>query len=111
MVRSEAETIRKRLAQIPGVALVTRGWPRGFGRLPAIAIAKAGETPVRFADDCPYVTQLEYYIRIFTRDAAQADALCQQADAAMEDMGYALTFCHDEDDAVRMDALRYQKSV
>ena len=112
MIHSEAEAIRGRLSSLDGVRAVTRGWPRREELLPCIAICKAGDAPMSFADDGEHVAQLEYYIRIFAHRAQQADALAVQVDAAMEDMGYTRTFSYDGDDAdVRMAALRYKKYV
>lgn len=110
MIHNEAEAIRERLSALDGVARVTRGWPRGMEKLPAIAVTKAADTPVVFRDDRAHVAELEYYVRIFAHRAQQTDALAEAVDAAMEEMGYTRTFSYDGDDVdVRMAALRYRK--
>ena len=112
MIYNEAPAIKERLSQIEGVESVTRGWPKSFERLPCIAIAKAADTPTDFADDRAYLTELEYYIRIFSDRVAEIDMLIGDVDAAMEDMGYVRMFAYDDDDAdVRMCAMRYRKYV
>ena len=112
MIHNEAPAIKERLSAIEGVKSVTRGWPKSFERLPCIAIAKAADTPVDFADDREYLAELEYYIRIFTDRTADADRISQEVDEAMEGMGYMRTFSYDDDDSdVRMAALRYRKYV
>lgn len=112
MIHNEAKAICGRLAALPGVKSVTRGWPRQFDRLPCVAVSKAADTPVQFRDDREYAAELEYYIRIFTDRASEADTLAPLVDAAMEAMGYTRTFSYDDDNAdVRMDALRYRKAV
>lgn len=112
MIHNEAEAICARLSTLDGVQRVTRGWPASFARLPCIAVSKAADMPVAFADDGERIAQLEYYIRIFTSGAQQADMLAEAADAAMEEMGYARTFSYDSDEKdVRMAALRYRKYV
>lgn len=112
MIHNEAEAIKAALGALEGVRSVTRGWPRSFERLPCLAISKASDTPVDFRDDREHVAQLEYYIRIFTNRAQEADTLAPLVDEAMERMGYTRTFSYDDDDAdVRMAALRYRKYV
>lgn len=112
MIHNEAPKIKERLQQIEGVKSVTRGWPKSFERLPCIAISKAADTPVEFADDREHLAELEYYIRIFTDRVQDADALAEAVDAEMEKMGYMRTFSYDDDDSdVRMAALRYRKYV
>ena len=112
MIHNEAPKIKERLSQIEGVKSVTRGWPKSFAQLPCVAISKAADTPVNFKDDKEYITELEYYIRIFTNRVSDADALAETVDAAMEEMGYIRTFSYDDDDSeVRMAALRYRKYV
>lgn len=112
MIHNEAEAICSRLRTIEGVAAVTRGWPKRLEQLPCIAVTKAADTPVAFRDDREHAAQLEYYIRIFAFRAQQADQIAQQADTAMEALGYVRTFSYDSDDAdVRMAALRYRKYI
>lgn len=112
MIHNEAGAIRERLCAIDGVAAVTRGWPKSFAQLPCIAISKAGDTPVDYRDGRERIAELEYYIRIFTQRASDADAIAVEVDAIMESMGYTRTFSYDDDaQDVRMDALRYRKYV
>ncbi len=112
MIHNEAPKIKERLQRLDGVKSVTRGWPKSFERLPCIAISKAADTPVEFADDREHLTELEYYIRIFTDRVQDADDLAEAVDAAMEEMGYMRTFSYDDDNSeVRMAALRYRKYV
>lgn len=112
MIHNEAPAIKERLSAIEGIKSVTRGWPKSFERLPCIAITKAADTPVDFADDKEYLAELEYYIRIFTERVSDADDLAQAVDDAMQEMGYTRTFSYDDDDSdVRMSALRYRKYV
>lgn len=112
MIHNEAQALAERLGMIEGVQHVTRGWPKRMENLPCIAVAKAADTPVSFRDDREHTAQLEYYVRIFTAKAQQADELAAKVDAAMEDMGYIRTFAYDSDDAdVRMAVMRYRKYV
>lgn len=112
MIHNEAEAIKEALAALDGIKNVTRGWPKSFERLPCLAISKAADTPVDFRDGREHVAELEYYIRIFTDRAKDADALAPLVNEAMERMGYTRTFAYDDDDAdVRMQALRYRKYV
>ncbi|MBR2942732.1 MAG: hypothetical protein IKB82_04965 [Clostridia bacterium] len=112
MIHQEAEIIREKLETIEGVGSVTRGWPKRLERLPCIAVSKASDTPVGFADDREHIAQLEYYIRIFAQRAREADTLTVLVDAVMEDLGYMRTFSYDDDNGeVRIAALRYRRFV
>ena len=106
----EGERIRAQLVQLEGVKAVTRGWPRRLDELPCIAVSKAAESPVDFRDDRARLSEIEFYVRVFANQAAQADAIAEQVDAQMEEMGYMRTFACDEDDEhVRIAAMRYRK--
>ena len=112
MIHHEGDKIRARLAEIEGVAGVTRGWPRRMEALPCIAVSKAADTPVDFRDDRASIAEVEYYVRIFARRSEAADALAVSVDAAMEEMGYVRTFAYDDDDSeMRIAAMRYKKYV
>lgn len=112
MIHNEAPAIKERLSRIDGVASVTRGWPRSFAHLPCLAIAKAADTPVDFADDREYLTELEYTVRIFAQRIEEMDRLEGDVDEAMQELGYTRTACYEDDNAeVRMTALRYRKYV
>ena len=112
MIHNEAPAIKERLLQLEGVKSVTRGWPKSSERLPCIAISKAADTPVDHADDREYLTELEYYIRIFADRVADVDTLSERVDEEMQEMGYMRTFAYDDDDSdVRMCAIRYRKYV
>ena len=111
-MHNEAAVILERLSGLEGVQMVTRGWPKRLGRLPAIALNKAADMPVDFRDDGGHITQLEYDVRIFADRAAQADALCQAVDAQMEALGYVRTMAYDDDSQqVRLAVLRYRRFV
>ncbi len=112
MIHNDAERIKERLSALPGAAQVTRGWPRSLAQLPLIAVSKAADTPIDSRDDREYAARLEYYIRIFTSKAKEADELAESVDAAMEELGYVRTFSYDDDDSdVRIAAMRYRKYV
>lgn len=112
MIHNEAKLICDKLRAIDGVKSVTRGWPRHVDLLPCIALSKAEDTPVDFRDDRAHLCRLEYYIRIFTERAQEADCLSVLTDAVMEELGYMRTFSYDDDGQdVRMAVLRYRRFV
>lgn len=112
MIHNDAERIKAALREIQGVKCVTRGWPKNFEKLPTIAISKASDRPADFRDDREHVAELEYYIRIFTNRASEADRIAEEVDTIMEGLRYVRTYSYDDDDGdVRMDALRYRTIV
>ena len=112
MIYSESEAILAALSGIGQVRRVTRSWPVGACDLPCIAIARAAQTPVDYRDGRAYLTVLEYYVRVFSADAATGDEIAAQADAAMERLGYNCVFAADEDDKdTRIRVMRYQKMM
>lgn len=93
---NEAEHIATELGELECVASVTRGWPTDGTTLPCIAIALAGETPADFRDDDEYLTELEYYLHIFTVTALEGDTVASSVDETMRGMGYTRTFANEQ---------------
>lgn len=112
MIHNEAEQIKNALRGVEGVKSVTRGWPASLEAMPCIAIAKAADTPVEYRDDMEYLTELEYYVRIFSQTVEAADAIAPEVETQMESLGYRRVFDSDEDDGeTRIQAMRYRKYV
>jgi hypothetical protein len=98
------------LGAIPDVAKAHRGWPKSFEQLPCIAVSEAGNAPADFRDDAEYMTELEYFIRVFAARAEQTDTISSAVEDAMLGLGYTRSFSWDDDSAdVRQKALRYRK--
>ncbi len=91
---SEADRIGKALAMVEGVKCVTRGWPSAMDEdtLPCIVVQKAGERGADSRDNREYLTEVEYYIRIFARKAGSVDAIAKAAQRELEDLGYERVF-------------------
>lgn len=112
VIYNEAERIRAALSAVDGIKTVTRGWPVTMQELPCVAVTKASQAPLRYADGAAHVSELEYYIRVFADTAAEADAAAVGVDTAMEQMGYRMTFSgemDDENSCIR--AMRYRRVV
>lgn len=100
------------LRAIPGVKSVVRGWPKAAEKLPCIAVNLAEESVRDYRDDARYLMEVEYYIRLFTAQAIQADALRDAIDDAMLGLGYRLTLAWDDDsDQIRLSLFRYRKTI
>ena len=109
-LKSDMKGLLAGMKTIQGVARATQGWPDNFETLPCIAIEEASNTPHRFADDREHITEIEYYIRVFSYKAEEKDRLADLVDDFMTERGYTRTLAYDNNEAdVRMKALRYQK--
>ena len=106
----ETPALAAALGAIEGIQRVTRGWPKDFEKLPCAAITLAGDAPADYRDDGRRITELEYYIRVFTDQAVQRDGLCDAVDSVMAAHGYECTFRWEDDSAdVRQTVMRYRK--
>lgn len=85
---NETNRVAEALAQIPGVACVTRGWPSQTANLPCIAVALADESPADLRDNAVYLTRRSYAVRVFAAAAETCDALGDSVTEAMEALGY-----------------------
>lgn len=105
---NEAARIIDALKQIPGLT-VTRGWPKSFAKLPCAAVALASDAIADRRDDIRYLTELEYYLRLFGDNQLQVDTALPQINAAMEQLGYERSFLWEESDGeIRQICLRYR---
>ncbi len=98
------------LQAIPGVKCVTSDWPEAWKNLPSITINEASNLPAVEYGDREYATELEYYIRVWSRTGAEKAAIASLVDDAMTGLGYERTMAYDDDNAdVRQKAMRYRK--
>ena len=105
---SEIARILDALKGIPGLA-VTRGWPKSFAKLPCAAVALASDAIADHRDDIRYLTELEYYLRLFGDTNRQVDTVLPKINQAMEKLGYERTFLWEESDGdIRQTVLRYR---
>jgi hypothetical protein len=95
-VRNEAEAIATALGEIPGIALVTRGWPTDFARIPCLSVQLLTEIPADSRDDDEYLTELEYYIHIFCNTMKECDTFTPIVDAEMKSLGYTRTHAYED---------------
>lgn len=104
---SESDQIAEVLTSIDGVKCITRGWPSVMDRetLPCIIVQKAGERGAGRRDDQEYLTEIEYYIRVFARVGAEADRVAAAAQACLLSLGYERVFGWEEftEDICRVD--------
>lgn len=112
MYENYCEDICESLSTITGVKSITRGWPASFDRLPCLAIAEAGNAPDSIYDDLEYTSEVEYYVRIFSKSSQTNDAIAAEVDAHMVEDGYIRTFAYEDDNPdVRQKIMRYSKVV
>lgn len=108
----ETEPLMAALRTVPGVQSVVRGWPKARERLPCIAVNLAAESVIDHRDDQRYLMEVEYYVRLFTAQATQADAMRDAIDDVMLAQGYELTLAYDDDsEQIRMSVFRYRKAL
>lgn len=107
----ETERLARGLAEVEGVRCVTRGWPEAFAAdtLPCVALQLAGEQGSDFRDGQEYITQREYYVRVFARQTAALDTLAAKVKQRMEALGYARVFLWEDFSAeVKQTVMRYR---
>lgn len=104
----DAPRVVEALRAINGVTVGTT-WPKAEIRQPYVLITLAGDRSADNRDDQRYLTELEYYIRVFTDKAEAMRRVCNAVHAAMEALGYVLTFRWEEPgEGRRQTALRYR---
>lgn len=110
-LKNDAPQIIAALATIPDVKAAHRGWPKNLETFPSIVLTEAGNAPADYRDDAEYLTELEYYIRIFAVKAEQIDAIANAVEDEMRGLGYTRTFCWEDDSAeIRQKVMRYKKT-
>lgn len=114
MIDKEQEIIDL-LSTINGVKKCGAAWPKDLNTLPCITITLAGDKATDHRDDRRYLTELEYYVRVFasTNSVQKTETWrCIVAEAVqrMEDAGWVKTFRWEEPGAdVRQYAMRFKK--
>ncbi len=89
---SEKAAVKAALQAIPGLRQVYTQWPDQFSATPCLVLQLAAEQAVDIRDGQTYVSQLEWYVRLFTTKEADTDAICPAIGRAMEEQGYQQTF-------------------
>lgn len=98
------------LRAIPGVIDALPVWPKDWAALPCIVVVKSGEAAADFRDDEEYLTDVEYYIRVFTNTETERAIISSAAHDAMQALGYRRTFAWEDDTAeARQMVLRYRQ--
>ena len=104
----DAPRIQDALCQIDGLT-VTTAWPREPSQGPVALVTLAGDSPADYRDGRRYLTELEYYVRVFAAKAAVMRAMCAAVNQAMEGLGYERTFRWEEPgEGWRQTAMRYK---
>ncbi len=106
---NEASNMAAALAQIPGVAGVTRGWPRQAAALPCIAVGLEEESTADTRDNAAYLTRQRYSVRIFAATMGACDVLRQAAVPALEALGYTLERVAEADGETAQLKLTFEK--
>ena len=109
---TERERIKTALWNVAGVKLVTTDWPKQFNTTPCIVLTMAGEQGADFRDDKEYLTEQEWYVRVFSAKEPELLKVADGAQAAMEELGYARNLRWEEPgDAIRQVAIRMSKRM
>lgn len=110
--KNHAEEILDIVEAISQVKSVTRGWPADFSKLPCIAVSEAGNAPERYYADKEYLSKVEYYVRIFSKNTSLSDTIAAQVDALLTEQDWERTFAYEDDNPeVRQKIMRYKKEV
>lgn len=104
----ETPRITAALEQIEGLRVAT-AWPKECPEEPVALVTLAGERAAARRDDREYLTEMEYYVRVFTASSGDMRRLCAAVDEALEGLGYARTLRWEEDgEGWRQTAARYK---
>ena len=96
------------LEAVDGVT-VTSAWPREPPAVPVVLVTLAGERAADRRDDRWYLTELEYYVRVFAAKSGELRRVAAAVDDAMRALGYDLAFRWDEPgEGWRQAAMRYK---
>ena len=109
---TERENVKATLGEIAGVKLVATTWPKQFKELPCILLTMAGEKGADFRDDEEYLTEIEWYVRVFAVKEDNLLAVADAAQTAMQQLGYVRNLRWEEPGAdLRQVALRFTKTI
>lgn len=96
------------LEKVDGVT-VASAWPREPPTVPVVLVTLAGERAADHRDDRWYLTELEYYVRVFAAKSGELRRVAAAVDDAMRALGYDLAFRWDEPgEGWRQAAMRYK---
>ncbi|MDD3410517.1 MAG: hypothetical protein PHY12_06875 [Eubacteriales bacterium] len=109
---TERADILSALRALEGVKLVATNWPKALDTTPCVLLMQAGESAADYRDDAEYLTEIEWYVRVFCKKDEQQRTLCRAVHEAMEALGYRRTFRWDEGAAdVRQTVFRFMKQI
>lgn len=111
-VNQELERVRQALGGIPTVKQVATSWPKALEATPLILLLQAGESAEDYRDDGEYLTEVEWYVRVFCKREEQQRSICGAVYDTMTALGYVRTFRWDESAAdVRQTVFRFQTTI
>jgi len=106
------DKIKDALEGIPGLKSLSSSWPDDKTAYPAIVVDLASDLHVAFYNDRPYLTELQYYVRLFARNKDDLRRLLAEVDTRMEAIGYERVFRFEQNDAnVKQWVTRYLTTV
>lgn len=106
---NETDRIAEALAQIAGIASVTRGWPKQTAKLPCVAVTLTERSAVDTRDNEAYLTKQVYLLRIFAQTMGACDALKDGLTAAMVTLHYSLKSVQEADGETAQLKLTFEK--
>lgn len=97
------------LRAIAGLQAVTLSWPRAQAPIPCVTVDLASRRATDRRDNTPYLTETEFYVRLFASREADFESLGPQVEQALEALGYEQVFVWEEPgQGVRQLAFRYR---
>jgi hypothetical protein len=104
--------IKDALEGIPGLKSLSSSWPDDTTAFPAIVVDLAAEQTTRWYNDRPYLTELQYYVRLFARNKDDLRRMLTETDTRMAAIGYERVFRFEQNDAnVKQWVTRYLTTV
>ncbi len=106
------EEIKTALEDIPGLGSISDSWPVSVADLPAIVVDLASEQGTDRRDDKRYMSELEYYVRIFADTPSAIYAMHEAVQPLVEALGYEFTFKFDQNTAGALQLItRYKRTI
>ena len=110
-VTAQRREIITALRAIPGVKNASAAWPQAKDPIPCVTVDLASRRATDRRDGKPYLTETQFYIRLFAVSEGDFERLGGEIEAILEALGYEQTLQWEEPGpGVRQLAFRYQKT-
>lgn len=108
---SQRREILTALKAIPGLRNASASWPRNQDPIPCVTVDLASRRATDRRDDRAYLTETQFYVRLFAVSEQDFERLEPEVEDALEALGYEQVFQWEETgQGVRQLAFRFQRT-